>query len=485
MCRESSGANRPVYGRVKEIGEVGRMVANGRNEPTIIYKREIPRPSDRPALAAFSTGPVPPSLASVARPLRPALFGRRHESERCGATPSLSASELWRSRFARELAFVSCGMCYERQVKQTLASRMKATFTILTALLTFTAVVNAEEPFHVYAPSPGTKQLWVIAAKPSANGIDLSEESKVDLGFQAGTIALHPSKPSLYVGAGGGTLDNVSAATVSLNPSGGVASHQLFKLKHGTAYLSTDRSGKFLLSASYGSGAIDVYGLDDAGIPTNWIAGRDEGRKEAHCILPSPDNKYLYIPYVKDNNAILQYRFNATTGSLDPMEPANALPPAGTGPRHIAYHPTLAVVYFSNEQHLGVSVYDRDTEGRLNFRNVCDAVTADESKEGISSSDIVITPDGRFLFAGIRGHRRDFDWITRYQIGGNGDISMIGRTPADKIPWGFTLSPKAEFLFVTAYDGATITAYTVGKDGSLEKAASIPCDKGISDIVAR
>jgi len=121
----------------------------------------------------------------------------------------------------------------------------------------------------------------------------------------------------------------------------------------------------------------------------------------------------------------------------------------------------------------------------LKFRNVCDAVTADEPKQGISSSDIVITPDGRFLFAGIRGHQHDFDWITRYRIDEKGDISLVGRTPTDKIPWGFTLSPQAEFLFVTAFDGATITAYKVGKDGSLEEAASIPCDKGITDIVAR
>jgi 6-phosphogluconolactonase len=167
------------------------------------------------------------------------------------------------------------------------------------------------------------------------------------------------------------------------------------------------------------------------------------------------------------------------------MTPANAMPPEGTGPRHMAYHPKLPVVYFSNEQHLGVSVYDRDAEGRLKFRKVCDALAADEPKAGISSSDIVITPDGRHLFAGIRGHQRAFDLITRYRIGDNGDITLVGRTPADKIPWGFALSPGGEYLFVTAFEGATITAYKVGKDGSLEKAASVPCDKGIFDILAR
>jgi 6-phosphogluconolactonase len=351
--------------------------------------------------------------------------------------------------------------------------------------LAMAAVVNAEQPFHVYAPSPGGKQLWVIAAKPAATGLELAVASKVELGFDARTIAVHPAKPILYVGPGGGPLDNVAAVTVSLAADGTVIGQQPFKLKHGTAYLSTDRSGRFLLSADYGSGAVDVYALDEQGRPTKWVAGRDEGRKEAHCVLPSLDNRNVYIPYVKGNNALLQYRFDATTGALIPLEPANAAPPADTGPRHLAYHPKLPVVYFSNEQHLGVSVYDRDAEGRLKFRNVCDAVTADESKMGISSSDLVITPDGRFLFAGIRGHQRDFDWITRYRVGENGDLTLLGRTPADKIPWGFTLSPAAEYLFVTAYNGATITAYSIGKDGSLTKAASLACDKDISDIVAR
>ena len=66
-----------------------------------------------------------------------------------------------------------------------------------------------------------------------------------------------------------------------------------------------------------------------------------------------------------------------------------------------------------------------------------------------------------------------------------GDISLIGRTPADKIPWGFTLSQDGEYLFETASQGATITAYKVGKKGSLEKVAAIPGDQGITDIVTR
>ena len=58
----------------------------------------------------------------------------------------------------------------------------------------------------------------------------------------------------------------------------------------------------------------------------------------------------------------------------------NANPPAGTGPRHIAYHPTKSIIYFSNEQHLGVSAYDITKSGTLKLRQVCDAVDKKMSK---------------------------------------------------------------------------------------------------------
>jgi 6-phosphogluconolactonase len=358
-------------------------------------------------------------------------------------------------------------------------------FGFAVSLLAAVSPGSAAEPFHLYAPSPSTKQLWILYAKPGDTGLELSVESKVDLGFDASTIAVHPKRPLLYVGGGRGPVEKIPGATVVLDASGAYAERKPFQLKHSTAYLSTDREGRFLLSADYGSGAVDVYGLDSNGFPARWTTGRDEGRREAHCVLPSPDNKFVYIPYVKGNNALLQYRFDVKSGSLTPLDPPNALPPDGTGPRHLAYHPTLPVAYFSNEQHLGVSVYDREANGTLKFRAVCDAVTAAEPKEGISSSDIVITPDGRFIFAGIRGHARDFDWVARYRVDDKGDVTLLGRTPADKIPWGFTLSPDGGYLAVTAFNGGTITVYRITTEGDLMKAASVECDKNISDIAAR
>ena len=344
---------------------------------------------------------------------------------------------------------------------------------------------HAAEPFHIYAPSPSTKELWIVAAKPEADGLSLTLEKKVQLGFGGGIIASHPRKPVLYVASGGGKTDEVPAAVVSLDAAGGYQKHDPVKFRHGSCYLSFDRSAGFLLSADYVSGAVDVYPLDEAGAPGKRVAGLDEGRKEAHAIITSPDNRFAYVPYVKDNNALLQYRFDAASGNLTPLEPKNAAPPAGTGPRHPAFHPRLPIVYFSNEQQLGVSVYDQTGDGKLVIRQVVDAVSAAESKDGITSSDIAITPDGKFLFAGIRGHSRPFDWIARYRILDNGELELLGLTPSDRIPWSLALSPGGSFLVVAASEGATLTAFRIGEAGELTKVASLATNKSISDLVTR
>ena len=57
--------------------------------------------------------------------------------------------------------------------------------------------------------------------------------------------------------------------------------------------------------------------------------------------------------------------------------------------------------------------------------------------------------------------------------------------PADKIPWGMTLSPDGRFLAVTGFESATLMLYAIAADGGLTRAVTLPVDKQISDIIAR
>jgi len=357
---------------------------------------------------------------------------------------------------------------------------------LITTLLGFcmAATSLAAEAFRVYAPSSKTQTLWIVDAVPLEDGgLELKVAEKRDLGFNGRIIAAHPKKPLLYVSGGGGERGKVPGAVVTLAQNGSYASHWPVDLNDDAAYLSLDRSGAFLFGVSYGNGRLNVYRLDENGVPGKAVAIVDEGKKEAHCVLVSPDNNYLYIPYVKGNLALLQYRFDASSGAVTPLDPLNANPPAGTGPRHLVYHPTLPMVYFTNEQGIGLSTYERLSDGQLVLKQDIAILPEGMSKEGLSASDLEITPDGKFIFAGLRGHRQDFDRIARYRVGEDGKAELLGLTSADKIPWGLALSPDGKHLLVSATTGATLTAYRITIEGDLEKAASLSWDAEMSDLV--
>lgn len=358
-----------------------------------------------------------------------------------------------------------------------------------TGLLSF---AGERKPFKVYAPSRNGECLIILEVTPAKEDkfpyAELKLIDSVTLDFPARTIAQHPTKPLLYLSGGPNKTSAANFGMRHLNPKtegdkGGVTG----TLPRSYSYLSVDHSGKFLLGCNYQEGIIDIYTLQVNGMPeAEPVATLEEGRKAAHCVLLSPDNRHFYIPYVKENNALYQYQFDAVTGEPTALDPMNAGPPEGTGPRHLAYHPTLPILYFSEEQGLGVSIYQRDVEsGKLKFLESVSSVPGDAPEEGVSASDIMMTPDGKFLYTGIRGHKHDFDFVAGYAVQEDGGLKPLGLTETSAVPWGLAVSPDSNFLVVSAFKGGEILLYRIGDDGSLKKAASLPVDEGISDLETR
>ena len=89
---------------------------------------------------------------------------------------------------------------------------------------------------------------------------------------------------------------------------------------------------------------------------------------------------------MKGNLALLQYGYNGDTGAITALEPKDARPPQGTGPRHMAYHPKLPMVYFTNEQGIGLSTYRRQVNGQLKIEQDLNVLPQGMSKTGLSAS---------------------------------------------------------------------------------------------------
>ena len=339
--------------------------------------------------------------------------------------------------------------------------------------------------FHVYSPSSTKNTLWVVKATPQGEGLSLEVAEKVKFDFSGRVITSHPSKPLLYITATGGDPGKVPGAVVFLDKDGSYQRHQKVNFNDGACYLSIDKENKHILGVSYRNGRLNVYPFDDKGIPGKAVTTIDEGKREAHCVLLPPDGKNIYVPYVKGNLALLQYAYDGKSGKVTALEPKEAKPPLGSGPRHMAYHPTIPMVYFSNEQGIGLSTYRWEANGQLKVEQDISILPPGMSKIGLSASDLLITPDGKFLYAGLRGHRQDFSRISRYRVLEDGKAEFLGLTEADQVPWGLTLSPDGKFLLVSATTGASLAAYRISKDGNLKRVATLAWDERMSDLVAR
>jgi hypothetical protein len=135
---------------------------------------------------------------------------------------------------------------------------------------------QAEEAFRVYAPGSKTQTLWVVDAVPNGDGgLELKLAEKPELGIRGGVIAAHPKKPLLYISSFGGERGKVPGAVVTLSKNGSYEKHQTIAFNDDAAYLSLDRSHTFLTGVSYGNGRLNVYRLDENGVPGKAVATVD------------------------------------------------------------------------------------------------------------------------------------------------------------------------------------------------------------------
>ena len=257
-------------------------------------------------------------------------------------------------------------------------------FFPLSLLFLTSCFVSAQESFHIYAPSRSAEVLRVLEAKVDGDALKLTRVVDYPLGFSGTTITAHPKKNLLYVTTNNGPEGECPAATIVLDESGKPTKHHSHLLKNGYAGLGVNLDAGWIAGASYRTGWLDVYELNKEGTIGKMLVSRFEEKKNAHFVLVSPDGKNLYVPYVKDFNALMQYGIDGKT--LTPLDPINASPPEGTGPRHLANHPGGKFVYSSNEQRPGASVYQRLPNGQLKHLQTCDAFEKKPRESGLSWS---------------------------------------------------------------------------------------------------
>lgn len=341
------------------------------------------------------------------------------------------------------------------------------------------------EAFRVFAPDTKNKQLMSVRVNIADDGIDLAMDVPLELGFAPNAVTVHPNGKNLIVG--GTASQQAVAATVELMGDGGLRKTAETDVDQPGGYISVDRTGQYFLSAHYRSGAVVSHALGEDAAVGAVITATQTPNLEAHCIITTPDNRFVYIPCVKNNNALFQYAFDAKTGRLSALEPFDAKPPAMFGPRHVIYHPTLPIAYFSNEQQLGVSVYGIGDDGQLSALQHATTIPRrtpfEKGKRDLSASSIVISPNGERLYVGLRDFNTDEDSVFTFRVEAGGKLSLLSRTRVGDVPVRLAVSPEGKYLIVSESGDNRLAVYKVQFDDGLKLTAAIELPSGPRDMV--
>ncbi|NML44068.1 lactonase family protein [Ramlibacter sp. G-1-2-2] len=233
-------------------------------------------------------------------------------------------------------------------------------------------------------------------------------------------------------------------------------------------HLALDASERFLVVSNHLSGNLTVLGVEGDGalgaIVQQVALPGEPGphRKEQPFSKPhfnpfDPSRRFVVVP---DKGLDRIFCFSFEGGKL--VAASDIETREGAGPRHVAFHPKLPLVYSVNELDSTVTVY-RLADGVLQPLQWLPMLPADYCGNS-RSAEIEVNAAGTVLYASNRGH----DSIAAYAIDGDGLLRFLGVTPSGgQTPRFFTLAPDQRHLFVLNEDSDSIVTFAVDAQGAL------------------
>jgi 6-phosphogluconolactonase len=325
-----------------------------------------------------------------------------------------------------------------------------------TAAETAVYVSNAGDPsIYILGLNRATGDLDVID-KVAIPGADKPSPTSMPMG-------LSPDRRFLYAAL---RSEPFTVASFAIDKATGKLSHLgNSPLEASMAYTTVDRSGKWLLCASYPQGKLTInpIGSDGKiGVPPNQVIA---DRPKAHCVILDAANRHAYCS-VLAQDLILQLKFDPASGKVQSNTPGEIKTKPGAGPRHMALHPNGRFLYLITETTATVGAYaiDKNT-GTLKELQFLETAPPGGYKEQPAAADLHVTADGKFLYA---SERKTSSLIGFHIDPGKGTLTHAGRWPTETTPRGFGIEPRGKFLLAVGLDSNHLTAYAIEANGALK-----------------
>jgi 6-phosphogluconolactonase len=315
----------------------------------------------------------------------------------------------------------------------------------------------------VYVACADSQEIAVLQLDPASGALD--QVQRVATGGTVMPLALARDRRRLYASIRSAPLSVLSFA---IDPRDGtLAALGTSPLPASMCWIGLDRSGRWLLSASYGDSLVAVSPLDDDGIagPARQTVGT---APNAHSIQTAPTNRIAFAACL-GGDVIQAFNFDAGTGILELRPEPAWRTRAGAGPRHFAFHPGGRFVYLLNELDATVDALEHLADA-ARFGHVQTIATMPPGVVGKPwAADIHFRPDGRFLYT---SERRSSTLAALAVDPGGGWLTLVGRVPTAAEPRGFAIDPSGRWLLAAGQADHRLRVHAIDeRSGALEEHA--------------
>lgn len=298
-----------------------------------------------------------------------------------------------------------------------------------------------------------------------------------------GYLAIDQQRHRLYTAMEIPAWTENLAVAFDIDPATGALSYINMQPTHGntTCHLGFDQTRQLLFASHWtvpdparppGAAFTAFQIRSDGGLEPPFATAVHSGPHAAsptlqdqhgHCAVASPDNRFVYVCDL-GLDRVFAYRLPKPGEDLAPADVPFTQLAAGSGPRHLTFHPVYNVAYVINELNSTISVLRHDpANGELTQVQVLS--TLPELFEGNNScAEISVSRDGRFLYGSNRGH----DSIVSYAIDDTGMIGLLGWNSSEgATPRNFAIDPSGNFMLVANQRGGGVTIFRRNADTGL------------------
>jgi 6-phosphogluconolactonase len=386
-------------------------------------------------------------------------------------------------------------------VKTSIKAMTTAASAVLAALLTIGATTISAAATFVYVSDAddATIDAYVLNMKTGA----LTSNGKVEAGKTVMPMAVAPNKKFLYAVVRSLPMRVITYAIDG--KTGALTQKATAPLPDSMAYVSTDRSGRFLFTASYGGDKVAVNPIGANGIITAEAIQVLPTGRNAHSIIADRTNRFVYSANLGANQ-VLQFAFDAKTGKLTSLDPPAVKPEPGHGPRHLAFSRDNKFLYVLNELSGHVTQYAIDSDkGTLKLIDSVPSVPPElgmkwgqpqapvgaapaapaaapkpDEKPPIWAADLRLTPNGKFLYT----TERNTDKIALFTIAPRtGKLTYVTNFATERQPRGINIDPSGQYLVASGEKSDRLSVYRINQaNGKLGEPTRYPVGKGANWI---